>query len=666
MSNRLPQETSKPRILAVIESHPEAMRVLRATKRKAEATNASWEVVAVETATTRKLMQEEDHENMVQLLTLAEQMGAVVSHTLAGSSLEGVLALLEERKQEGVTIAAILVGTAKDRKSFWGLKPSLAVSLYRRLSNEYAVSLVPLGQEVIRPSVAGMLMRVNGREILMSLLAVALATAALELIDYIWPHKIVTFQHRNKPLIYMIACAFAAGRYGFIAGLVAAVSSFLVMSVLYVSPYNNLIIDDLDDAANLALFMLATIVIAFFGSSEHSLKQALLKRADRFNSLLRLHRMTLNKQSLYEAIQTLDAELSKLLGTDILFLLPSLANPNHLETLYKQDTDFSDADRKALSVCWAESKTTGVGAPYNPGCKWRFEPLITAKDEIGVLAVLITDKVVLNASFGRLLSGIADQAALILERLELGQIAEETRLQAEREKLRAMLLSSVSHDLKTPLASVIGSLSVYRGMKQKLSEEQQVTLINTALDEAQRLNSFISNILDMTRIESGQITMKTEWVNPEDLLTDVRRRLRERLRNHEVTVKGFVKKIKVSMDGMMTGQVLQNLMDNAAKYTPPGTHIEVSWRADERGFSYQVRDYGPGIPEDHLEKVFDKYTRIKKLDSQVAGTGLGLAIARAIMQAQGGSVAAANHPEGGAVFTLTLPYWRAEETREVA
>lgn len=657
---------NRPRILAVIEPHPEAIRVLRATKRKANATNADWEVVLVETAATRRLMQEEDHENVAHLLTLAEQMGAVVTHALAESSLEGVLAILKERKKEDLTIAAILVGTARDRKFYWGMKPSLAVSIYRRLSNEYSVSLIPLGQESIGPGMVSMLMRVNGREIFLSLLAVAMATVALELIDYFWPHKIVTFQHRNKPIIYMIACAFCAGRYGFIAGLVAGVASFLIMAILYTAPYYSVSVGDADDAANLFLFILAAMFIAFFGSSEHSLKQDLLKRADRFNYLLRLHRMTLNKQSLDDAIQALDVELSRLLGTEILFLLPSLTNVNQLEDPCKKNIYLPDADQKALYVCWTESKTTGVGAPYNPGCRWRFEPLITAKEEIGVLAVLVSDKVVLNASFVRLLSGIADQAALILERLELGRLAEETRLQAEREKLRAMLLSSVSHDLKTPLASVIGSLSVYRSMKDRLSEDQQLTLINTALNEAQRLNSFISNILDMTRIESGQVTMKSEWINPEDLLDDVRHRLRERLRHHEVIITGEAKGIRVSMDGMMTGQVLQNLMDNATKYTPAGTNIEIGWRADENGFSCKIRDFGPGIPEDHLEKVFDKYTRIRKLDSQVAGTGLGLAIARAIMRAQGGDVSAANHPQGGAVFTLTLPYWKSEESLEAA
>ena len=281
-----------------------------------------------------------------------------------------------------------------------------------------------------------------------------------------------------------------------------------------------------------------------------------------------------------------------------------------------------------------------------------------ALTNLGVLGIDLKDKPDVDAAFGQLFSNIADQTALILERLVIEHVAEDKRVQAEREQLRAMLLSSVSHDLKTPLASIIGSLSVIRSMDDKLTPEQRLMLMNNALDEAQRLDSFITNILDMTRLESGQIEFKKAWVRPVDIMRDILHRLRERLRHHRVVTTPIDSTIMVHIDGMMILQVLQNLLDNAAKYTPPGTEITVSCVVDDMGCRLEVRDRGPGIPDTHLDKIFDKYARLKRQDKQVAGTGLGLAIAKTIMKSQGGDIVATNHPDGGAVFTLSLPEWR--------
>ncbi len=229
----------------------------------------------------------------------------------------------------------------------------------------------------------------------------------------------------------------------------------------------------------------------------------------------------------------------------------------------------------------------------------------------------------------------------------------------ERGQLHAMLLSSVSHDLKTPLASVIGSLSVCRNLGGRLSDENRQTLIDNALTEALRLDSFITNILDMTRLESGQIVFKAQWSAPHHLIQDIQKRLHARLRQHALAIQPpRIQNLEIRMDAMMTGQILQNILDNACKYTPPGTRIEISWAVDEKSRAVlRVQDFGPGIAPDKLQEIFNKYTRIKQ-DMPVAGTGLGLAIAKAVMKAQGGDILASNHPDGGALFTLTFPHWR--------
>lgn len=646
------------RILAVIETHPEAVRLLRAAKRKAKSMNAEWEVIFVESPPIMRSWDAQEQEQLLQLLTLAGQMGAIVTQVQSKSILQGVLDLVNERTRAGCDIPLILVGVVSVSRFVSFFHSPLARKLQRKLRGKCEVMALSLGQEMHHLNYLKNYFRVSIREIFISFLAVGLAALFIVLLNYFWPNSVITSEHRNKAIIFMTACAFVSARYGFLPGVTAAVASFLALSLLFIAPRFSLVMDNPNDVANLAIFTAGAILISFFGNREHTLREVLLKRADRLHSLLRVHRMTLNNQSPEEALEVLDAELSKLLNTEIAFFMPTVMNPDQLETLFHNNIELSEADKKALCVCWDEIKTTGVGAPYDPGCNWRFEPLITAQDEIGVLGIKVTRKVTLDAAFGRLLSGIADQAALILERLELGQLAEENRISMEREKLRSMLLSSVSHDLKTPLASVIGSLSVYRSMGEKLPEEHRLILINTALEEAQRLDSFITNILDMTRIESGQIELKQEWTDPEEMIKDVRKTLRERIRSREIALTIETPDIEVSMDGMMTGQVVQNLLDNAAKYTPEGTPIEILWRAGDDGFVLQIRDSGPGIPDDQLDKVFDKYARIRRQDRQVAGTGLGLAIARAVMQAQNGNISVKNHPDGGAVFTLSLPRWR--------
>lgn len=652
---------NKDRILVVIEPHSDVERLLRAAKRRVDAHHVSWEVVFIESSAVMRGLDLEERERILRARATAEQMGALVTPLQTRTSLHTILSILDERRKAGTPIGTIIIGSGRRRRGLSQLQPSLAHQLKQRFGSQSRIHLVILGAEIIGTQKLSGLIQVSFKEIVYSLLAVVAATALIEIMDYLWP-LIITDSHRNKSLIYMIICAFAAVRFGLLAGLVAGVASFLTLCLLYIEPIGSLFIHNATAATNLAIFLFGVIAISFFGNQEHIFKEDLEKRADRLQSLLRLHRITLNQRSAQETIKLLDEEITKFLKTDIMFFLPTPSQQNKLETLHKKDITLSPADEKAMYLAWEDSKTTGVGTSFGRGCEWRFEPLTTFQGELGVFGVHIANHITIDAAFSSMLNGIADQVALILERLELGLVAEEVRMQAEREKLRAMLLSSVSHDLKTPLASVIGALSVYRSMGARLPEEQRMTLISTALDEAQRLDSFITNILDMTRIESGQVEMKGDWVNPRQLISDVIKRLRDRVRNHEVVVHGEDKAIDVMMDGMMTGQILQNLLDNAAKYTPVGTKIEVSWKLRGSEFVCEVRDHGPGIPEDQLEKVFDKYTRLKRQDSQVAGTGLGLAIARAVMRAQGGSIAAANHPTGGALFTLTLPNWRNTPT----
>lgn len=642
-------------VLVWAEDYPSALPLLRMAKRKARELNVPWEIVHVETGDRADHHDDPETRQALHILTLAEQMGAKTTHIIARSARQGVARLLAEREQNGSPVGLLVI----TKRNLSGLRrwfSRTAEDYFGSLRTTPRIITVEGSEELLSTPEWINLFKVSLIEIINCIMAVAVATAMIQAIDLLLPPELGA-RNYNKPIIYMIACAFAAGRYGLFAGIFTAIVSFVVYNVMYVSPDMHLAINTTADAVNLGLYLAAAFVISFFTSQTFSQRERYAARAQRTHALFQLHRVAMDYRTRAEAVEALHKELSTILETDVVFFLPSALNPSLIEPYYPADIELTEGETNALLACWQESKSTGAGSPYHSEIQWRFVPLVTSQGEVGVLGVMIDDLQKFDIPSGRLMNAVADQAALIIERFELGAAMEESRLRDEREKLRSMLLSSVSHDLKTPLASVIGALSVYQTMGTNLSEEHRVTLITTALEEAQRLDSFITNILDMTRLESGEVDFRKEWTDPSEILRKVERRMKNRLRNHSLSVKP-PEAAEIHADPNSIEQVLQNLLDNAAKYTAPGTNIELRGFEQGRQFVFELRDHGDGIPTDKLGTVFDKYARLRKADSQVAGTGLGLSICRSIMQAQGGSIEAANHPEGGAVFTLTFPQWR--------
>jgi K+-sensing histidine kinase KdpD len=226
----------------------------------------------------------------------------------------------------------------------------------------------------------------------------------------------------------------------------------------------------------------------------------------------------------------------------------------------------------------------------------------------------------------------------------------------EREQLHRQMLSSVSHDLKTPLASIIGSLEVFERMAARLTDEQRQSLIAVALQEAYRLDNFITNILDMAKLENGLVRMRHETVVISTLVEDCVTRLSHRLKEGDVRIETLDNSLQINTDATLLCRAVYLLLDNAVKYSGSPLHIEVASgrEPDGRGF-IRVTDNGPGIPANRMDTIFSKYTRFAKGDQQNAGTGLGLAICRAVMHLLGGSVSVINGSKGGAVFTLHIP-----------
>lgn len=650
-------------VLVCINEHPRNRALLYAGARKARELQTSWIVLHVETPDYYHL-HPDAREHVLRCVTRAEEMGAEVIRVQAANANDAILSYVKSSQHDGQSPVRHVVLGATERKGFFAsLRMDNALYISGKLANICEVSLIPLKGEKEGFSLLGVLSggeQFRVMELFYTLVAVFVTLVVSHALKLLLPDYAMHLQSQNLSLLFLICIMFVGGRWGLIPAVLAAFLSYFCVNYFYMKPYYYFVLTDAVDIINLMLFFITAVMIALFSSRTRAYAQAAVKREKRTQALYQLQRLTLTDQTHFEALKTMHDAMRNLLEMDVAFFIAKPDAEKKDESAvppvaYPPQLELDAPGRDALRHCWQGAITTGVGGIYSNKSQWRFEPMFTPQGSMGVLAVKIPRSLALDSSFGRLLTALADQAASILQRIALTRKMEDAKISEEKEKLRSLLLSSVSHDLKTPLASIIGSLSVYHSMFEKLSDEHKMTLTHTALDEAQRLDSFISNILDMTRLESGHVKFKHEWNDPVHLFKQVTKRMRNRLRDREVVLNPPKENVEICVDGVMTEQLFQNLIDNAAKYSPQDTPIEVSMYLLKKNFIVEIRDHGKGVPEEMQKRVFDKYERLHKEDSQVAGTGLGLAICKSIVTHMDGEITVHNHPEGGAVFVVMLP-----------
>jgi len=324
---------------------------------------------------------------------------------------------------------------------------------------------------------------------------------------------------------------------------------------------------------------------------------------------------------------------------------------------YPPEDTLDPADLAAATWTWESNRPAGRGSDTLPGAKRLFLPMRTGRGAIGIVGI-DSDKPgpLLTPDQRRLLDALMDQAALAIERVRLVEDLARAKRTADTDRLRTALLTSISHDLRTPLAAVLGAAGTLGSLSDVLDQQAKADLIATIVSEAERLNRFIANLLDMTKLESGAVVPNAALHHIGELVGSALERARKILAQHRIDVELARDVPMVEIDPVLFEQVLFNLLDNAAKYASAGTTIRIqSWR-DRETVALQVLDEGEGIPAADLEHIFDKFYRVQKADHVRAGTGLGLAISRGFIEAMHGTVTAANRTDrSGAVFTITLP-----------
>ncbi len=564
---------------------------------------------------------------------------------------------LQERNQ---IISHLIVGQDNNDAFFSKFRRSLSEKLTKKLRKfPIEIEIIPL----INSNSVGMMEKLQLKEVkargiifalLISLVASLISEIAQRMLFIDWQVKIGIVI-----ALFLVSSIFTSLLHGFFPALLVSILGFLLIDYLYILPIYSFDILDPSDSVNMSIFLVLSVILSFMGAFNRGYSSFLLRKKHRLQELYEIYRLASEAKDKGQAIKVLHQELTKFLEVEMAFFLPD-KNSGEIKLVYPSEIEILLQDENILIECWKKSCATGLRTSISFDSAWRFEPLATARGEMGVIGIKLAQSSKISTSFGLFLKALSEQAAAILERIDLTVKMHESQMREEREKLRSMLLSSVSHDLKTPLASIIGSLSVYKRMQnmKRLEPEDASDLTDTALEEAQRLNSFISNILDMTRIESGDIEFNKEWSSPLVPIEQVRSNSRYRLSTRKFMVIEPEFEIEVEMDVEMTKQVLQNIIDNAIKYSPPESPITIVCELCDGGFVYKIIDCGLGIAQDKLEAIFDKYERLTQTDSKIAGTGLGLSICRAIMTEQGGSIIAKNHPEGGAEFIVWFPNFK--------
>jgi two-component system sensor histidine kinase KdpD len=360
-------------------------------------------------------------------------------------------------------------------------------------------------------------------------------------------------------------------------------------------------------------------------------------------------------------------QMAAMLKLRVVLLLPEHPDSETIVVrgAYPPEDEMDDADLAAARWCWQSNRPAGRGADTLPGARRLFLPLRTARGPVAVVGIdrdtgTDTSTPLLAPDQRRLLDALGDQAAVSIERISLAEDVDRTRLLAETERLRAALLTSISHDLRTPLATILGAAGTLQAYHATLDDQSRGELLGSISEEAERLNRFVANLLDMTRLESGAVALKLEPTDLGEVIGSTLTRAGKVLAEHHVTLDVAANLPLVELDAVLLEQTLFNLLDNAARYTPAGSTVTLRAWHELREVRLQVMDDGPGIPPSLTERIFEKFYRAPEAahqgDRKRAGTGLGLAICRGFIEAMGGRITAANRADrSGAVFTITLP-----------
>jgi two-component system, OmpR family, sensor histidine kinase KdpD len=628
------------RLLVAVSASPSAARLVRATKRMAERARADWWAVYVETPAQLRLPAEA-RDQVAQTLRLAESLGAQTV-TLTGARMsDEILAFARQRNA-----TRIVVG--KPRRSRWQriVLGSIVDALVAG-SGDIDIAVISgekdeRGDEPVR---LRMRRPADSRGYLEALATVAIATALCSLMFPL-------FEIANLVMVYLLGIVTVATRHGRGPSLLASVLSVAAFDFGFVPPYMTFAVSDVRYHVTFLVMLIVGIVISGMTVRIRTQAEAARDREQRTAALYAMSRELASTREVDGLVDIARRHIGEVFRAPAMVLLPTSDGRLSVRGEATATPDTSEAG--VARWAFENRQLAGRGTATLPGASSLYVPLLSPRGCIGVLAVRPSD----SHAFGtpeRLhqLETFANQTALAVDRARVADEAQQTEIRIETERLRNSLLSSVSHDLRTPLATITGVATTLLEQEGAIHAGTRRELLESVREEADRLNRLVQNLLEMTRLESGQLGLRKDWHPVEEVIGAALRRLERRLVGRRITTRVLPDLPLVAIDDVLIEQVLVNLLDNAVKYTPPGSPIVIVATATEEAVTVELADRGPGLPAGTEEKVFDKFYRGNRDDGR--GAGLGLAICQGIVRAHGGRIWAQNLPGAGVAFLFTLP-----------
>jgi two-component system sensor histidine kinase KdpD len=630
------------RLLVCVSGSPYSEQLIRATRRLADDMKAQWFTVHIETPGSDRFMRE-NRERVWRELRLAESLGAQVATVTAPAVTE---AIIDYAARHNIT--KIVVG--KSLLSRWRelLHPSIIDQLIRRCKgiDVYVVSIAPqkTGDKITRVRRGGE--KISWRGYMASAALVALATGCGELLR---PFLAPT----NMVMIYLLAVVVAAVRLGLKPAISTAFMGVLAFDFFFIPPRHSLSVADTEYLVTFIALFTVGVVISTLVDKARERGDTIREREVQTASLYYLSRDLSAAADIQGVLHAVISNMKESLNARPAILLPE---GQRLEVKAAGGGLSLDAREYAVAD-WAfrNRQPAGRGTETLGSAELFHLPLKTSAGALGVMAVkLENDSDYSSPLVRRLLDAFASQATLAIERVHLVRQAEQAQVLQARENLERALLNSVSHDLRTPLVSITGALSALKSEERLLDEKNRRELLDAAWEEAARLNRFVGNLLDITRIEAGAVRLKKEPCDIQDMIGCALAAVEQRPGARRVELHIADGLPFVMMDMALMTQVMVNLLDNAMKYSPLGGAISIAARMDDNALRLEVADGGPGVPKADLKRIFDKFYRIP-VPEGTGGTGLGLSICKGIVEAHGGAITAENRSQGGLRIIVTLP-----------